>query len=1751
MSVAMIFSTTTPASVAAVGNTVANSKAVAPEKSEAIATINESTVSRVEKIASQPSKAGELINNIKDTATYEEALRTVLDNYYINGASENAEKLDSVVDSRGDVIFENYINAQNERKTEPAELGYVPGEVLVVTKPGIKDEEIPDIFTDERMSIDQVLSYTEDRKLVKLSISLEDTVDNAITKLEANEKIEYVEKDQVYTTDYNVGDYINDAKYEELFHLDAIKSVDAWKLLATTDHEKVKVAVIDTGADIEHEDLKNVINKDLSVRITSDGIICPLTSDNTIHGTHVSGIIAAEANNGIGAAGVGSALDNSSIEVIGIGCDLGYGGAFSTISVYKAIKYAVENGARVINMSLGGQGDPNNIFQNAVTLAVNSGCVVVCAAGNENTDEYCYPSDCDGAISVIALDTTCEERVYFSNYGASKNKISAPGEYVYSTIPGDEYITLSGTSMASPVVAAVAGMVLSVNPRLTVDEVKDIIYSTADDINGGGYDDYLGYGRVNAYEAVKKAIEYKSVATPTSLTLSNSKLELAKGATAKLSGTVTPANASQTISYHSKNDGIATVSSDGTVTAKSSGTTEIVACTVNNIITHCEVTVKDAGSTKLQKPTAEPIQTGASTGATITWNAVPNAEYYQIYASQSEDSGYTYIGSTYHSIYSIDMTDLYAVPASTVYFLKVKAVTSDNSISDSELSDTIAYVYTGQEPYLVVEVLAEEGAGKGLFLHWGAIVSAELYRTNLDTNEKVLLKTFGEDMNATWYYDNKGDLEVGTNYKYTLKLFNTYKGVKYYGVEREVSFKYQEDDTVVDLGEEPFIDSISYEDDVIKLTYYTYDEYQMYRFYISNDNGKSWYDAFYGWCDGDTHESTGFNPAELNLQPDTKYMFKYKFYETEDSDAIYDNASAYSNVVAVTTPKETTAPVLSINKNSDNRIILNWTDEHTGEGQYDIFYRKEGSGEWKGIGVTANLGTVNQHDVTSICTDADSTYYFKVKYYSHTADVTFEVDSNVTTYASGHYCKESNIVSYRANIPPKDVCTAEFSKVNDVEYTGNYILPNVTITFNGQVLKRNVDYIAYGNNNKEVGRASITIEGMGEYTGKKVIYFNILEPESEKPVTYTVTYTDYDGTVISTQQVAKNADAVQPATPKRTGYIFMGWSSNGTNITANTTIKATYKKSDAKIYTVTFVDRDNKVISQEKVEFGGSTTPPTPPVFEGYEFTHWNNNHYTNVTNNIVVKAKYKATRFESGTGAPYDPYIISSPEQLDYFSYLINNENAKYGSAYYMLGNSIYYNDITNYGNWGQSYLTGDRYYPENHWEPAGIQLDNGTQNNFRGTFNGDGHSIYGLFVSDLSRSYVGFIGSAQNAVICNLGIENSYFETKGDYVGALVGMYSSLSDEARIQCCFTRDNYIIGDSYVGGFAGEVITITSSSVAKITNCYSENSLVESPSGDYLGGFFGLLHANGSHTMVQRCYTFNVVNYVADEPIAGWFSGDIINNANPGILSVWGCYYGDYVYGAPYGLYGVPYNSYDYYYQPEGIDLIQVVADEFYEADFSHLIEYTDDQNVAYDPDKVWVFSENDCPRLYMENGKYIAEFYIEDELFYFTALKEGEKLNLPYVNVDYGYTTTGWNTAVPEYMPASNMKFSTTLEQNCYTVEFYFNDSLIEYKTYYEGEEIIPPAVADGGHTYWKDLPPVMPNHDIKVYGFNRKLGDINNDGNINIIDALMVMKYTVNSSALNEEERMVADVDLNGKISVLDVLLIQQYIVGAIERF
>ena len=380
-------------------------------------------------------------------------------------------------------------------------------------------------------------------------------------------------------------------------------------------------------------------------------------------------------------------------------------------------------------------------------------------------------------------------------------------------------------------------------------------------------------------------------------------------------------------------------------------------------------------------------------------------------------------------------------------------------------------------------------------------------------------------------------------------------------------------------------------------------------------------------------------------------------------------------------------------------------------------------------------------------------------------------------------------------------------------------------------------------------------------------------PETEKPLTYTVKYLDYDGTVVSTQNVQPRSSSVPPSAPMRSGYIFVGWSHNGNNITADTTIKAKYKKSDSKLYTVTFVDRENNVISSQKVAFGESANPPQAPEIKGYRFDRWLGN-YTAVSNNMLVKAKYKATSFESGTGTKDNPYIIASQEQLDYFSYVINNKNAEYSKACYKLANDIYYNDITSFVSWSQNAVTGVMYHPENIWEPAGIKSENSSySNSFKGTFDGNGYAIYGLYVNT-KKDYVGFIGSAENAVITNLGVEKSFFVTKGDYAGALVGFFSSMTAYSEIYCCYAKDNYIKANGNAGGFVGQIMSISYNSAITITNCHSTDSYLEITDDLYLGGFSGFIRSNGTIN-IKRCYTNNALTTDAPNPKLGLFSGDI------------------------------------------------------------------------------------------------------------------------------------------------------------------------------------------------------------------------------------------------------------------------------------
>ena len=211
-------------------------------------------------------------------------------------------------------------------------------------------------------------------------------------------------------------------------------------------------------------------------------------ADDHGHGTHVAGIAAAVVNNSVGVAGVAGGAKIMPVKVLGSN---GYG--YST-DIIEGIIWVADNGADVINLSLG-MYDYSQAIQDAVNYAYNKGIVIVAAAGNDNISYPSYPAACSNVISVAAIRQNLA-KASFSNYGSTID-IAAPGENIYSTTYNGSYGYMNGTSMASPFVAGVAALILSTNPAYTPNQVETLITSTAIDLGTTGRDDVFGAGLVN------------------------------------------------------------------------------------------------------------------------------------------------------------------------------------------------------------------------------------------------------------------------------------------------------------------------------------------------------------------------------------------------------------------------------------------------------------------------------------------------------------------------------------------------------------------------------------------------------------------------------------------------------------------------------------------------------------------------------------------------------------------------------------------------------------------------------------------------------------------------------------------------------------------------------------------------------------------------------------------------------------------------------------------------------------------------------------------------------------------------------------------------------------------------------------------------------------------------------------------------------------------------------------------------------
>ncbi|WP_338826049.1 hypothetical protein MTBGP_02640 [Moorella thermoacetica] len=306
--------------------------------------------------------------------------------------------------------------------------------------------------------------------------------EEATAELKRSGRVEFVEPNYPVRMMY----VPNDPLFNDQWALQTINAAKAWDKLVPN-RNPVIVAVVDSGIDFYQEDLQG--------RISLDGAWDFVLNDNYPldldgHGTEVAGIIAAATGNATGIAGTAG---RQNVQILPLRV-FNLQGQADTYLVSQAITYAVDNGAQVINLSLGGP-QYSQVVADAVTYAREHGAVVVAAAGNDS-GPVSYPAALPHVIAVAASDGG--ERVAdFSNHGPQV-MVAAPGVDVLTTgisYPG--YIYVAGTSMAAPFVSAAAAIIKSQLPGAGPDQVAEMIKKGVVDIGPPGKDDYAGYGRMD------------------------------------------------------------------------------------------------------------------------------------------------------------------------------------------------------------------------------------------------------------------------------------------------------------------------------------------------------------------------------------------------------------------------------------------------------------------------------------------------------------------------------------------------------------------------------------------------------------------------------------------------------------------------------------------------------------------------------------------------------------------------------------------------------------------------------------------------------------------------------------------------------------------------------------------------------------------------------------------------------------------------------------------------------------------------------------------------------------------------------------------------------------------------------------------------------------------------------------------------------------------------------------------------------
>lgn len=329
------------------------------------------------------------------------------------------------------------------------------------------------------------------QQTLRVTFDKVDAVEVLLRELNAISFIEYAEPVPFLQSLLTPNDLHPPGGSPNQWGLHKINAQQAWDI--STGDPNIAVAIVDDAVQTDHPDLAANMLPGWDVADNNNNPNPPNTQYS--HGTHVAGIAGAVTDNGIGIASIGWNISILPVKATNSTSNITHG--------YEGVVWAANNGADVINMSWGGA-QSNQTALNVINAAYNNGIVLVAAAGNSGHqgNPVFYPAGYNNVIAV-ANTTSTDEKATSSQYGAWID-VSAPGTAILSTYPFDSYGNATGTSMSSPLVAGLCGLMLSLNPALTPLEIKNCLMSSCDNIDAQNpsYIGQLGAGRINAYQAM-------------------------------------------------------------------------------------------------------------------------------------------------------------------------------------------------------------------------------------------------------------------------------------------------------------------------------------------------------------------------------------------------------------------------------------------------------------------------------------------------------------------------------------------------------------------------------------------------------------------------------------------------------------------------------------------------------------------------------------------------------------------------------------------------------------------------------------------------------------------------------------------------------------------------------------------------------------------------------------------------------------------------------------------------------------------------------------------------------------------------------------------------------------------------------------------------------------------------------------------------------------------------------------------------